>query len=231
MLLRPGDYVSDFISLFFPRCCAGCQTALVRGEELICTRCVRELPLTDDLRVADNPVARKFYGRITISQAAAFLKFQKTGTVQRLLHAIKYKNQPELAVLLGRSFGRRMQESGWGSFDLVVPVPLHEVRRRRRGYNQSERIAHGIGESLGAPVRESLLIRKVATSTQTRKSRQERWDNVREAFCGSDQQPARGRILLVDDVITTGATLESCARVLMDSGCDAVSVACLAEAL
>jgi ComF family protein len=188
--------------------------------------------VTDDLAVADNPVARKFYGRITVSRAAAFLKFQKTGTVQRMLHAIKYRNQPELAVLLGRSFGRRMLESGWGTgLDLIVPVPLHEVRRRRRGYNQSERIAHGVGESLGVPVRESLLIRKVATTTQTRKSRQERWDNVKEAFAGSDQHPARGRILLVDDVITTGATLESCARVLLDTGSEEIRVACLAEAL
>ncbi len=223
---------ADFVSLFFPRHCLACFEPLVKGEEVICTRCIAELPRTNYHLLLNNPVGERLAGRLPVKHAWAFLKFRKGGIVQRLMHQMKYNNHPEVGVALGRIFGRQLKEAGFSSdFDLIVPVPLHRVRIRKRGYNQSAKLAEGLSYSLNTPWDESISVRTVKTTTQTRKSKMERWENVRDVFSVSQDQSITGkRILLVDDIITTGATLEACGQRLIDNGCSELSVACIAEA-
>ena len=230
-----GEFKSiaqDFLSLFFPLYCLGCSRSLVKGEDILCTGCLTQLPKTQYHTRIENPVLNKLSGRLPIRHGWAFLKFQKGGMVQHLLHQLKYNNHPEIGERLGKAYGRELAMAALGNeFDLIVPVPLHRSRLRHRGYNQSAHFAKGLSESLEVPWDESISIRLQATATQTRKSRGERWENVRSVFSvGPQGLISNKRILLVDDVITTGATLEACGQHLFDSGCTSVSVACIAEA-
>jgi len=223
--------VADFISLFFPRYCLACHGALVKGEEIICTHCISDLPKTNYHLLPANPIEERLAGRLPVQHAWAFLKFRKGGIVQHLLHQMKYNNHPEVGVALGRIFGLDLKEAGLsGQFDVIVPVPLHESRKRTRGYNQSAKLAEGLSYSLNTPWDESISVRKARTSTQTRKSKIERWENVKDVFTVSSTEAIAGkRILLVDDIITTGATLEACGQHLIARGCEQLSIACLAE--
>lgn len=162
----------------------------------------------------------------------AYLKFRKTGMVQHLLHQLKYNNHPEVGVKLGRAYGYELVNAGYrNEFDLVVPVPLHRSRMQKRGYNQSAKFAEGLCDVFQIPFNDSISMRKVATTTQTKKTKLQRWENVENVFDLRDNIKIDGkRILLVDDVITTGATIEACGRHLVSKGCAELSVACLAEA-
>jgi ComF family protein len=224
--------VDDFLSLFFPRICLGCSRAMVKGEEILCTRCLSGLPKTYYHRREGNPVINRLAGRLPLQHGWAFLKFQKGGVVQRLLHQLKYNNCPEIGERLGKAYGRELAEDSFQrEFDLIVPVPLHRARLRHRGYNQSAHFAKGLSEALNIDWDESVSIRTQATATQTRKSRADRWENVRHVFSVRvNSAVEQKRILLVDDVITTGATLEACGQHLLDCGCASISVACIAEA-
>jgi len=223
--------IVDFISLFFPRSCLGCGGPMVRGEATICTRCLSEFPRPTDHLYHSNRLEERFAGRLSLEHAWAFLKFRKKGIVQQLLHHLKYNHHPEVGISLGRIFGRELKQlSPFPGFDLVVPVPLHESRRRKRGYNQSSKFAEGISYSLGIPWSDSVSIRRRPTPTQTRKSKLERWENVKDVFLASPSLISGKRVLLVDDVITTGATLEACGRSLVEAGCQELSIACIAEA-
>jgi ComF family protein len=224
--------IEDFLALFYPRVCVACHTSLIKGEEVLCTNCLTQLPKTAYHRLNDNPVSNRLAGRLPLDFASAFLKFRKGGLVQALLHELKYNNRPEIGVRMGHLYGRELIESGMqGSFDLIVPVPLHASRMRKRGYNQSAKFAEGLSEALEVEWEESISLRVGATNTQTRKGRSDRWSNVRDAFSVAAIDKVAGkRILLVDDVITTGATLEACGQHLIDSGCRSLSIACIAEA-
>jgi ComF family protein len=226
------NLMEDFVALFYPRCCFACSEPLSKGEELLCSRCLVQLPKTSYHRWHDNPVWGRLAGRLPVESAFAFLKFLKGGVVQNLLHELKYNNRPEIGVRIGGLYGRELAESGFAdSFDVIVPVPLHHSRLRKRGYNQSAKFAEGLAEALRVPWEESLSLRLQATSTQTRKGRADRWQNVQTAFSTAQTERIRGkRILLVDDVITTGATLEACGQQLIDSQCASLSIACIAEA-
>jgi ComF family protein len=226
------DACHDFVSLFYPHYCLGCSQALYKGEEILCTRCIRDLPKTNYHRDDGNPIKSRLMGRLPLKYAMAFLRFRKTGIVQHLLHQLKYNNHPEVGIKLGQVYGKELYDSGIAcEYDLIVPVPLHETRKRRRGYNQSARFAEGLSMSMQIPWDESISARKRRTSTQTRKSKIERWENVKDVFEIQEPEKVRDvRILLVDDVMTTGATLEACGRRLIDAGCRELSVACLAEA-
>lgn len=223
---------SDFVTLFFPNYCLGCTNSLFRGEEILCTRCILELPKTRYHDQIDNTIKSRLSGRIPLTYAMAFLKFRKTGVVQHLLHQLKYNNHPEVGIRLGKIYGKDLVDSGLGKeFDLIVPIPLHESRKRRRGYNQSAKFAEGLSSSMDIPWDESVAERKIKTATQTRKSKIERWENVKDVFLVKHPKKiVNKRILLIDDVITTGATLEACGQQLLNHGCSELSIACLAEA-
>ncbi len=232
MPLKVGDLFNDFLSLIYPNFCEACRRPLVKGEDIICTHCISDLPRSDDHLYLENPLFIKFRGRVPIVWASAFLKFQKKGKVQRLLHSFKYRARPDIGVKLGKVYAHELlRTNAIGELDLIVPVPLHKARQRQRGYNQSERWAAGLGEVFSVPVGNDVLHRTHKTETQTKRTKLRRWENVVEAFeAKAKDQIADKRILLVDDVVTTGATLEACAHALIQSGCKSVSIACLAAA-
>jgi len=223
---------SDFASLFFPSYCLGCSVGLVKGEEILCTRCVLQLPRTGYSPADDNPIKEKFIARIPVKYAGALLKFRKAGIVQRLLHQLKYNHHPEIGIRLGKVFGDELKKFALDKeFDLIVPMPLHPSRQRRRGYNQSTKFAVGVTQATGIPNFESLVVRHLNTSSQTRKNKTARWENVKNAFRIPQPSAIQGqRILLVDDIITTGASMEACGQQLLDHGCKELSVAVIAEA-
>jgi ComF family protein len=224
--------LQDFIALFYPRVCVACHASLIKGEDVLCTSCLVQLPKTAYHRHDENPVRNRLAGRLPLAFASAFLKFRKGGLVQSLLHELKYNNRPEIGIRMGHLYGVELMESGLGGdFDVIVPVPLHASRMRRRGYNQSAKFAEGLSEALNIAWEESISLRLEATNTQTRKGRADRWSNVKDAFSVAAIDKVEGkRILLVDDVITTGATLEACGSHLIHSGCASLSIACIAEA-
>jgi ComF family protein len=224
------EILLDFMYLFFPNYCRGCEESLVKGEKIICTRCMLDLPKSNYHREKENPFYRKFSGRIPVRFVMTLFKFVKSGKVQHLLHALKYKNQPEIGVQLGRVYGADLVSENYkDQFDFIVPVPLHPSKRRKRGYNQSEEFGKGLSEILEIPCTEKFLKRVKATSTQTKKSKLNRWENVSDVFEVREHQELQGkRILLVDDVVTTGATLEACGEKLLKAGSGEISIACIA---
>jgi ComF family protein len=178
----------------------------------------------------DNPFYRKFKGRLPVKHVMTLYKFVKESRVQNVLHALKYKQQPELGEMLGRVYGHDLVEARYkNSFDLIIPVPLHHSRRRIRGYNQSEEFGKGLSQMLEVPCDDTYMIRSARTETQTGKTKVSRWENVNRIFQVVDATfVTEKRVLLVDDVVTTGATLEACGQALLDAGCGELSIACIA---
>ena len=223
--------VNDLIHLFFPRLCTGCQNALRSRENTLCLSCCILLPKTHFHKNAqDNPLASIFWGRAPVANAAAYLNFRKHSIVQRLLHELKYGEHPELGVFLGTSYGNDLKaEKAFAENDLIIPVPLHPKRLKERGYNQSEEFAKGLSQALGIPVDAQTLIRNAYQGSQTNLKRYQRWENVEHVFTvRNNVRVAQKSILLVDDVLTTGATLEACIHPLLQSGAKQISVACIA---
>jgi ComF family protein len=220
----------DFIDLIFPRNCPLCKQALFDFEPCLCTICQGMLPRANfHLHPFDNELTSKLQGLMPVHRVMAFLRFTKKGKSQALLHLLKYKNKPELGEELGRLYGLSLLEKGFAGFwDVLVAVPLHPLKKQRRGYNQSECFARGLSKVLGVPYRE-LLVRRKFTSTQTNKSRLERLENVDDVFALNQGQVTQGlRILLVDDILTTGATLCACAQTLLQGGAKHVDLATIA---
>lgn len=223
----------DLLSLFSPPACGACGTALVRGEQTLCVNCLMKLPQTNLHRVRNNMIEKSFWGRIHIENATSFFFFTKGSDFQHLLHALKYKGRSDIGVYLGKRFGNDLvSEPAFRHFDRIIPVPLHRDKLKKRGYNQSEMIARGLSAVLKVPVDTKTLVRTTYTETQTKKSRIERWDNVKSVFAANPATNLNGRhILLVDDVLTTGATIEGCAQALLDKNPTVkISVATLAYA-
>ncbi len=222
----------DFISLLYPEVCLCCGESISEQEEFICTVCLYKLPKTDFHLKAENELQKLFYGRAEINVAAAYCYFQKGNSVQTLIHELKYRGRKELGVYLGKFYGEELKQSAaFQNVDILVPVPLHRNKFKRRGYNQSAFFAKGIAESLGKTLVENSLIRQVDTATQTRKSRMLRWKNVQGIFSITDKEAIVGKnVLLVDDVITTGATLEACIHALNAAPVASVSIASIGYA-
>jgi ComF family protein len=225
-------YSEDFLALLYPRLCAGCQETLVRGEEVICLGCQLDLPKTGFEKIMDNPVSQLFWGRAEIQLATAFCGFDKGGIMQHFMHQLKYKGSKEVGEMLGKFFGNDLKRcSPYLEIDLIIPVPLHPKRERKRGYNQSTEIGRGISAAMSKPLITGNLIRNHYSETQTNKGRFERWENVKELFSVKNPESLEGKhILLIDDVVTTGSTLEACANVLLKVPGVRVSIATLAYA-
>ncbi|SHM31411.1 comF family protein [Cyclobacterium lianum] len=210
------NYWQDFLSLVFPETCCTCKRSLFPFEKQLCRICISRLPITHyHLIPEDNDLKHKVLGLAPVGMVMSYLRFSKKGLSQKLLHQIKYKNKPLLARLLGEMYGALLVEKGFSqAWDEVVPVPLHQKKLNKRGYNQSEQFAVGLAGSLKISAINH-LIRKIPTQTQTNKSRMERWENVAEVFEVRHPETIKNKkLLLVDDVLTTGATLAACARTL-----------------
>ena len=226
-----SEILEGFAGLFWPNVCICCSTGLTHGEKYICSHCMHELPVTNFHKEADNPVAQIFWGRAVVEHATAGYFFRKGNRIQKLVHQVKYKGQKEMGAMLGREMGKSLRDSIFSEIDLIAPVPLHPQKLRTRGYNQSEWIAGGVAEMLDKPVDVQTLVRRVSTISQTRKKRFDRWENVDSGFELTSPDTFAGRhVLLIDDVITTGATLEACIQAVLSAPGTKASVATLAFA-
>lgn len=223
-------WFQDGIHFLFPNVCACCGLSLYAHEPVICQICITDLPQTFFHLESGNPVEKVFWGRIPMRTATSIFHFNKGNRVQTLIHGLKYKNRPDIGQELGRVFGPGLLlNPSLAAAHAFVPVPLHESKLKKRGYNQSEEIAGGLSQSMQIPLMTGVLQRARATDTQTKKSRSDRWENVKEVFCVENPEAIRGKdLILVDDVVTTGATIEACARVLLEAGCASVSLVTLA---
>lgn len=224
------EIFTDFIALFYPRYCFACDQGLAKGEETVCSSCMLELPRTNYHANPDNALMKRLYGRVPLQFAAAFFLFRKHGKVQKLLHRLKYNNHPEIGETLGQVYGHDLREYNLDQkIDMIIPVPLHKSKKRKRGYNQSAAFGKGLSTSLNKPCPEDVLVKITKTETQTKKTKLARWQNVKEVFhVAKPEQLHQQNVLLVDDVITTGATIEACAKMLLDAGCKSVSIASIA---
>ena len=221
----------DLFNLCFPATCAGCAQPLMGEENQLCLNCLVELPRTDHNLHVENPAQRSFMGRVNIARAAAFLHFQKWGRVQNLLKAIKYQDSPELAFYLGKICGREWRGDFFIGVDAILPVPLHQKKKKMRGYNQAAEFGKGVADAAKLELYENGLQRTTYTPSQTRRSRFNRWLNVQKVFeVANPEQVAHRHLLLVDDVLTTGATLEACAHELLAARAQKVSILTLAFA-
>jgi ComF family protein len=227
------DLWDDFISLLFPRLCYACGDHLLRNENLICTECYVIIPRTNYHDEKDNPVEQLFWGRCMLEKAAAFSYYNKGSRIRNLIHNLKYKGIKEIGFELGRIYGLSLKSSGFtNDIDLIIPVPLHPSKKRIRGFNQCDLISDGLADVTGLAVNKDSLARAKGSDTQTKRSRYDRWTNVEGIFIVTDPEILRGKhILLVDDVITTGSTIESCANELLKIEGVRVSVAALAYAV
>ena len=225
------NFLNDFLNLFYPKLCPVCGGDLTGGESALCTTCLYHLPKTEYHLYKDHALARVFWGRVNLEHTAALYNFDKDSNYRNLIHQIKYHGRKEMGFELGKLLGAELKHSEITNIDMIIPVPLHKKKQKQRGYNQSECIARGLSESIEKPLFTDILIRSVANPTQTRKSRYERWENVEGIFDVMNKEALKDKhILLVDDVITTGSTIEACAQSILQVSGTQISVAVLAFA-
>ena len=212
-----SDVRNALLHLAYPHVCEGCGHDLAEITHPLCLRCLHALPVTNFHLHAGNPVERLFWGRLPITHASAHLYFTKESLVQHLIHQFKYRNNKELGIYLGKIMGQALVSSNrFQDIDALVPLPLFAAKERKRGFNQAAVLCEGIAAVLHKPVLYGVIIRSGHTDTQTRKSRVERWANIEGKFELRASAALYGKqILLVDDVVTTGATLEACGRTLL----------------
>ena len=227
-----NKFFGDFVSIFFPRECGCCGCVLKYQEKFICVACDFHLPYTNFHEYSDNDTARQLWGKAPVEEACSFLLLQKNSRVEHLIYQIKYNKQPFLAEYFGYQYGLKLVKvQAYQGIDFIVPVPLHSSKLRKRGYNQSTYFGRGLSRAMEIPLREDILIRKKATISQTGKGRLDRYENVNDVFdCQFTELAANVHILLVDDVLTTGATIVSAALTLLASFDCRVSIVTLARA-
>ena len=220
----------DIFYLFFPKVCLNCKLQLKRNESLICTICRHDFPKTNFSNTPENVLEKKFYGRVPIESGTSLFFYHKNGKIQQIIHQLKYKNQEEIGTLFGNWLGGEMQEGGrFGNIDYIIPVPLHPNKKKKRGYNQLTKFGEILAKKLNANLIENKLMKVGSTETQTKKSLIERWRNIDELFELSDILFFENKhILLIDDVITTGATIETCANQLLKTKNIKISIAVMA---
>ncbi len=222
--------IQHLINLFFPKSCAGCHSFLLSDEKVICTQCRHEIPLTNHHKIEENEVIQKFYGRIPLEFGAALFYFHKKGIVQEMIHKLKYKGHEEISETIGNWYATELKDlEQLKGIDYIIPVPLHKKRLRERGYNQVEGFGKAMAENLNIQYDDQVLQRKLYTKTQTKKNLLGRADVIDNVFDVSFSEDHYGKhFLLIDDVITTGSTLESCSRALLKIPHAKISVICMA---
>lgn len=218
--------------LVYPTICEGCGEHLSIQETGICLSCLQTLPYTRHEQTQENYLLHRFSGRVPLQNAASLLFFFQGSISQRIMHAIKYRGATDLAHWMGSHMGSRLSAANTGGFGdaELVPVPLHPQKKILRGYNQSELIADGIASTTGMPVNNLALFREVNKTSQTRKSRSERWEEIQHDFIAESNVVKGKNLILVDDVCTTGATVEACALTLLNAGASSVGLLTLAFA-
>lgn len=222
-------YLKNFISLLYPALCTGCRRPLYAHETFICTYCWYHLPLTNFHIDPNNAAAKQLWGRVKLERVTSMLYFIEDTSVQRILHHLKYFSKPGLGEVLGAKYAEMLKDTDFSQVDLLIPVPLHPRKLKQRGYNQSMHLAKGLHQALGIPLITDNLIRHTLAESQTTKKRYERYENMRTIFEVKDPVAIQGRhVLLVDDVLTTGATVEACANKLLEIPDVRVSVLTLA---
>jgi ComF family protein len=223
--------IKGLLNLFYPRLCTYCGKPLLDSEIGLCIDCLYKLPRTGNYKLIDNRPSRLMAGRLPFDRIATFAAFTDGGILQSVVHKLKYDGKKEYGVFLGRLFGEDLKGSDFVSeIDCIVPVPLHAKKIKSRGYNQSEVIASGMSEILSVPVSTGVLVRKIHNPTQTKLSKTERWMNVRDIFELDDEKAYENKhILLVDDILTTGATIEACGIALSKCKNITISIATLGE--
>lgn len=220
------------INLFFPKVCAGCHSLLMTNEIVLCTNCRHEMPLTQYYLDSNNEAVKKFYGKIEIEHASAFLYFNKKGMVQELIHNLKYKGNEEIGTVLGNWYVEDLKNIQLKTpFSAVIPVPLHQKKFRERGYNQVTTFGNALAKGLNIGYDDSILFRKKYSKTQSKKNLLGRSEGIENIFDVNYSEENRNKhFLLVDDVLTTGATLEACSRALLKIPGVKISIVCMAMA-
>lgn len=222
----------SLINLFFPKVCSGCRSFLMTNETIICTVCRHDIPLTNHHLNSENEAYKKFYGRIPIVHASALFYFHKKGIVQELIHNLKYKGHEEIGAILGEWYAEDLKNiESLATVDEIIPVPLHRRKLKERGYNQVTAFGKALSTSLNVAYNESLLIRNVYSKTQSKKNLLGRTEGIESIFDVSFTEKSHNKhFLLIDDVITTGATLEACSRALLKIPGAKISIVCMAMA-
>jgi len=224
------SFLKDVFTIFFPEVCLCCNNYLLKNEYAVCLNCRHDLPVTHFTFEKDNLVEKSFYGRIPVENATALFYFLKKGKVQQLIHELKYNKQQQAGTFIGNWLGDEIVESRrFKNIDYIIPVPLHHKKLKSRGYNQVTTFGKGLAKKLQIPYDETILVRISSTKTQTKKIRLDRWKNVQELFYVPNNSILENKhILLIDDVITTGATLEACCKAFSKTKGLKISIACMA---
>lgn len=225
-------FLNHIIDLFFPNLCLVCDEGLVSGEEQLCLSCFNKIHKTNYHLAKDNPVEKRFWGKVRLERASSYFFFQKGSDFQKLIHELKYRGNKEIGIVLGKYAALDLlQSEDFNSIDVIIPVPLHRKKLAKRGYNQSDQIGIGISKIMEKPLTTHNLVRKLESATQTKKSVFERFENTQGIFELKNPDELAGKhILLVDDVLTTGSTLEACVHALKEAEDVKVSVFTLAVA-
>jgi len=223
---------NSLINLFFPKVCAGCKSFMGDNEYIICTVCRHELPLTNHHLDSENEAFKKFYGRIPVEHVSALLYFHKKGTVQEMIHCLKYKGHEEIGSFLGEWYASDLKDCAVAKdVDVIIPVPLHKKRLKERGYNQVINFGVALSENFKIPLDNAILKRKVYSKTQSKKNLLGRTEGIETVFDVSfSEENTNKHFLLIDDVLTTGATLEACSKALLKIPGARVSIVCMAMA-
>ena len=232
MIAQLKNIFSSTMHLLYPHVCTGCGSDLLEKDNLLCITCIHDLPHTNFAALPNNPVEKDFWGRINLQAAYSQFYFSKAFLMQHLIHQLKYKGDTKIGFYLGEIMGKTLLESNrFSTIDALIPLPLYADKEHKRGYNQATVICNGMSSIMNIPVLNGAVIRRQATETQTRKHRTERWENVKDSFKVAKAGELTGKhLLLVDDVITTGATLEACGSVILEADNVKLSIATLAYA-
>ena len=214
MLSTIKNLANDFLHIIYPHVCIGCGSDVLETEEIICSECFSQLPFTNYFMYEDNPVQHRFAGRLMVQHAGSTFHFTTKSVMQNIVFAVKYRGNRDAGIFLGKQTGKALLQTDWyKDIDVIVPLPLNKRKLQQRGYNQAALIANGISQIIHKPLVDNVVLRKVYTETQTHKDRISRWESMQHVFMVNNAELLHNKhVLLVDDIITTGATLEACGQ-------------------